>query len=309
MRKRIAILGATSHIAKGLIANLVYSQDALLILFARRPDAVRTFLDTVPSPERPLIKTFNEFESDSYDVIINCVGIGEPQKLRENFSTIFSLTEYFDNLVLEHLAKNPDTLYINFSSGAAFGTDFSQPVKLDSYSSWDINNLNDEDYYGIAKLHSEAKHRSFKKNNIVDLRVFGYFSRFINLESKYLLTEIISCIKQGKEFITGPADIVREYVHPRDLTSLVMQCMKKHSINDVFDVYSRKPVTKFELLDYFKSAYNLQFRINKDFQPSTITGAKDNYYSNNKKAEILGFRPTFTSLDCIVAETKHILDT
>ena len=305
--KKIAILGATSHIAKGLIYAFSREERGALFLFARSPEAAAAFMDTHGSTRRPLIRTFDDFSSGTYDVIINCVGIGEPQKLRENIGTIFRLTETFDNLILDYLTGHRDTLYINFSSGAAYGTDFSRPTDTDSRSTWNINRLTEEEFYGIAKLHAEAKHRALKNYNIVDLRIFGYFSRFINLESRYLLTEIISCIRDRREFITGPDDIVRDYVHPQDLASLVVCCITKHALNDVFDVYSRTPVTKVQLLEYFKVTYNLRYRVNSDFQSSTATGVKNYYCSSNKKAEKLGYAPEFTSLECIAQESIFIL--
>ena len=60
--------------------------------------------------------------------------------------------------------------------------DFSVPVDESTYSKWGINHISEADYYGIAKLNSEVKLRALKDLNIVDLRVFGYFSRFIDLE-------------------------------------------------------------------------------------------------------------------------------
>jgi len=56
--------------------------------------------------------------------VINCVGIGDPGKLRNEMSSIFRVTERFDNLVLDYLECHPSALYLNMSSGAAYGQDF-----------------------------------------------------------------------------------------------------------------------------------------------------------------------------------------
>ena len=37
------------------------------------------------------------------------------------------------------------------------------------------------------------------------------------------------------------------------------------------------------------------------------TGAKPNYYSLNRKAAEFGYQPTWSSLECILAETAAIL--
>lgn len=306
-RKEIAIFGATSHIAKGLIYNFSMAGGYKLFLFARSLNRVQEFLNGIQREKDVYIKRFEEYNNANYDVIINCVGIGEPAKLKNNVSSIFRLTEMFDNLVLDYLEKHPEALYINFSSGAAYGTDFNTPVDTTTCSKWNINTITEADYYGIAKFNSEAKHRSLKNLNIVDLRIFGYFSRFINLESKYFLTEIISCIKEGKEFITDSNNIVRDYIHPKDLHSLIEKCIKKYKINDVFDAYSLKPVKKFDILDYFKNKYGLNYVVKTNAKVVALTGSKDNYYSNNRKAQYIGYKPKFTSMDCITQETKKII--
>ncbi|MFA4828543.1 MAG: NAD(P)-dependent oxidoreductase [Thermodesulfovibrionales bacterium] len=300
---RIAILGATSHIAKGLIYNFNQKGNCELFLFARSIDRLREFLKSIECGENFHLKGFDELNKERYDVIINCIGISSASDFKERVSSYFRLTEQFDNLVLDYLNEHPDTLYINFSSGAAYGTDFSVPADEATFSKWDINHISEADYYGIAKLNSEAKHRALKGLNIVDLRVFGYFSRFIDLQSRFLLTEIISCTKEGKEFITGPDNIFRDYVHPKDLFELLDKCIERHRLNDVFDVYSLKPVSKFEILEYFQKEYGFEYIINNGFASSSVTGSKDNYYSISKRARKIRYTPQFTSLDSIVQET------
>jgi len=304
---RIAILGATSHIAKGLIYNFNNKETHELFLFARSKNRLREFLKSIECEKNFHLKDFEELNKERYDVIINCIGISSASDFKERVASYFRLTEQFDNLVLDYLNEHPDTLYINSSSGAAYGTDFSIPADESTCSRWDINHLSEADYYGVAKLNSEAKHRALKDLNIVDLRVFGYFSRFIDLNSRFLLTEIISCVKEAKEFVTGPDNIVRDYIHPKDLFELLDKCIELHRLNDVFDVCSLKPISKIEILEYFKEKYGLEYAINKEFTCPSATGRKNNYYSINKRTREIGYAPQFTSLDSIVQETEAIL--
>ena len=305
---KIAVLGATSHIAKGLIYSFNKKENSELFLFARSIDRLQEFLQSIECGEGFHLKGFDELNKERYDVIINCIGISSASDFKERVSSYFRLTEQFDNLALDYINEHPDTLYINFSSGAAYGTDFSVPADESTFSKWDINHISEADYYGIAKLNSEAKHRALKDLNIVDLRVFGYFSRFIDLESRFLLTEIISCIRDGKEFITSPDNIIRDYIHPRDIFALIERCIERKIINDVFDAYSLKPVTKFEILDYFNAEYGLKYKVKDDIKISAITGTKDNYYSINRKAKDIGYEPKFTSMDSIMEESVTILE-
>lgn len=304
--KQVAILGATSHIAKGLIIGL--SQHGYkLTLFARSLDQVHDFVKNNKLHDTITILPFEHFGSSVYDVIINCVGIGDPQKLKYSGSKIFYITEQFDNLILDFLVRYPDTLYINLSSGASYGINFKEPVDESSYAQLNINNISTDDYYGIAKLYIEAKHRSLNEYNIVDLRVFGYFSRFINLSSSYFISEIILCIKQNRELVTRPGNIVRDYVDPSDLVGLIESCIDKHKVNDTYDVYSLAPVTKFEILEFFTAVYKLKYVIDDKVIIQTATGLKEHYYSKSRKAEAIGYTPTLTSLECIKKETEQIL--
>ena len=307
---RIAILGATSHIAKGLIVGLHDSGCNELSLFARSPERVQTFLTSIGAGNSQFIKLmpFSEFTDNHYDVVINCVGIGNPAKLANELESIFTITESFDTLVLEYLKIHRTTLYINFSSGAAYGTDFSAPVSVTSQARINANLITPSEFYGIAKINSEAKHRSMKDFNIVDLRVFGYFSRFINLEEKFLLSEIVTCIQSGKEFVTGAGNIVRDFVTPHDLLSLINACMTQKNINDVLDVYSSKPATKFEIIDHFARHHGLKYVVEDAFTSFSVTGSKDNYYSTNNKASTIGYAPQFSSIAGIENEVRYILN-
>ena len=308
-RKRVAILGATSHIAKGLIHSFCHEPDAELFLFARSTERVEAFLDSIgPARQLPIqVLPFSEFPYRRYDAVINCVGIGSPGKLRRDPYAIFEITELFDELVLRYLKEEPRALYLSLSSGAVYGTDFSQPPGEESQARFNANALDPAEYYGIAKLCSEARHRALKHLNIVDLRVFGFFSRFIDLGEGFLLSELVSCIKKGEEFVTGPEDIVRDFAHPDDLAALIRCVMNHEGINDVFDLYSAKPAGKFEIIEAFAKSGALKYRVTEEYDALTATGAKSNYFSRNRRAETIGYHPRFSSLDCILRETDAIL--
>ena len=305
--KRIALIGATSHIAKGIIAGFSSRQEAALLLYARAPERVSDFLAASGGNSSAEVFPLTSFGSQPCDVIINCIGIGDPGKLKREPASIFTLTADWDSLVLDTLQRQPDTLYVNFSSGAVYGTDFSQPVNETSSALFSPNALHAEEFYGIAKLHSEARHRALAHLNIVDLRVFGYFSRYIDLETRYLLTEIINCLKSGTELLTTADNIIRDYVHPGDLAALVERCIDRRRLNDVFDVYSLQPVAKFEVLDYFAARYGLRYRVAGECGVMTATGKKAHYYSCSRRAADLGYQPAYSSLECIRTESEKIM--
>jgi len=307
MKSRIAIIGATSHIAKGLINSFLNSTDDFIYLFARNISGVNNFLESNKfKSDKYRVLSFDRFRDNLYDVVINCVGIADPGKQKEAGSSIFFLTETFDNMILDYLKDHIETLYINFSSGAVYGTDFDKPVDSKSSAKIMVNDITDKDYYRITKLYSEAKHRSLKEYNIVDLRIFSYFSRFIDLESSFFMTDIVKSLLNKTEIVTTEVDTVRDYIGTEDLFRLVRLVADK-PFNGVWDCYSAAPVRKFEILDDFYVRFGLRFQINKSAAVLQSTGSKNIYFSLNRKAEEFGYRPQKNSLECLIGETKLIL--
>jgi len=310
-KSKIAILGSTSHIAKGLISNFLRSGEFCLHLYTRSPDKVRSFLGAIgKSPDKDCIihEGYRDFIKSFYDVIINCVGIGTLNKPGDNYSDYFMVTEKYDNLLIEYLLKKPDTLYISFSSGAVYGREFSAPVEENTVNSIRVNHVATEDYYAIVRLNSEAKHRAFSGLRIVDLRVFSYFSRFIDLTDGYFITEVLDCILNKKVLATDNVNIVRDYVHPKDLFSIIRKCMDAGKINAALDVTSAKPVEKREILDYFSSKYGLKYEISRSLSHVSPTGSKNIYCSNYNNAACIGYKPAFSSMDAIKEESKYIIN-
>lgn len=304
--KTIAILGATGHIARSIIYSFKDEPNFILHLFTRSVEKTKAFTQEIGLLNVP-INTYDKFNDSDYSCIINCVGIGNPSRLKSNPDEVFFLTEEMDLFVIKHLRVHPQTTYINFSSGAIYGTEFSMSAQNNSNANIAINDLKLSDFYGIAKINSEAKHRSLHDLNIIDLRIFGFYSQFIELDRPYLLTEVINSIITDKTFITSNINIVRDYIHPSDLAELVKRCMEQKKMNTAFDIYSKEPISKFDMLDYFKSSYNFVYSIKQNSNIISVTGSKDNYFSDNKRLSLIGFEPRHTSLECISFITSAIL--
>lgn len=306
-KKTVAILGATSHIAKGLIFFLKDDESIELHLYARNLVSIRSFLNLI-NYKNPILRKFSELGDDSVDIIINCIGIVNRPDFKSPNENIFELTEKFDHLVLDYLWKNEETRYINFSSGAVCGTSFDDPASKVSRTSIDVNNIITQDYYRIAKLNSEAKHRSLNCFKIIDLRIFGYYSRFIDLTKTYLMTDIILCVKEKRVLKTNINNIIRDYIHPADLAGIIKACFDDRIINQVFDVKSKKSISKMEILKFFEYRYNLKFELVDNFKGQSLTGQKLNYFSENNDIENIGYISKYTSFDCIKMETEALFD-
>jgi len=304
---KIAILGATSHIAKNLIYYFAKNTQYELFLFARNKDAVHVFMQTCNSTSLFRVFGFEAFFEGSYDAVINCVGVGDPAKQKNIGAEIFRLTEYFDNLVIDYLFSHRSVVYINFSSGAVYGTAFDSGITKDSLATIDVNNITSADFYRIAKLNAEAKHRAMSDLCIVDLRIFSFFSRFINLDSGFLLCEMLRCAKDHTIFHTNSVDIIRDYVAPSDLFALVELCFEKAPLNCALDVYSAKPVRKSELLKLFTEEFGLKVEIEEKGYLSP-TGTKVAYFSKNYEArKVLMYVPANSSVYTVREEARYLL--
>lgn len=300
---KVAIIGATSHIAKGLIFCFKDDESIELHCYARNLEKVKSFSKLIDY-KNTILKPFTQLNDDRVDLIINCIGISYTPVLNSLNENVFELTEKFDNLILDYIRKNRETTYINFSSGAVYGTSFSEPASISTKTTIDVNNILTEDYYRMAKLNSEAKHRSFNCYKIIDLRIFGYFSRFIDLSKSYLMTDIISSIKQKRTLKTSQTDIIRDYVHPIDLCRLIKACLKANKINQAFDVKSKQQISKLEILNYFEQSHGLKYEIVEAYSGRSTTGEKLNYYSEYDNSEIIRYTPEYTSFESIETETE-----
>ncbi len=305
--KKIAILGATGHIGKALTYSLSLKSGFEVFLFARSMDRLQLFLSEIRADDKFHPYPIKKFGDDSYDVVVNCVGFGSLPVAKDAGADVFKVTEDFDNLILEYIRKRAKTLYVSLSSGAVYGKSFALPVDEHTKTILDVNNISYDDYYSVAKINSEFKHRLASNLNIVDLRIFSFFSRFLGMDSGLFMSEIIASIKKKRVLMTSSEDILRDYIASEDLLELIVLCSKKRSINDFFDVYSKAPVTKRELLEYFKREYGLKYLIKNSSSIHGRTGSKYAYYSINRKAKALRYSPKLSSMDCIMSEAKKIL--
>jgi len=299
---RIAILGATSHIAKNLIVRFLPNRENALWLFARDPVRAESFA-SAHGGSAVSAAVYNAFPFNDYDVVINCVGIADPLKQRGAGIELFRVTEHYDELALAFIEAHPGTRYVNFSSGAVYGTAFGNGVGEDSAATVPVNSIGPGDFYRIAKMNAEAKHRTFSGASIIDIRVFSFFSRFVDPDSGYLLSEILRSIRSGAAFVTTMDDIARDYVSPDDLFDLVLRCANSCGVNDVVDAYSAAPVGKLELVDTIRREFGLQVKYAESRADRSPTGQKNRYLSTNRRAErLFGFIPKSSSKDVVVQE-------
>lgn len=303
--RTIGILGASGHVAQAVLHVLQKSQNNAFYLFSRDIHSYKPSLLSDISPERACICDYSMLAYKHMDVIINCIGYHK-DTLASHSGSLFDMTEKYNNIVLEYLNKHPDTLYINISSGIVYGQNYTIPADKNTPAQININKLSSGEMQSVIKLYTEAKHRAHIDNNIVDLRIYGFFSRFINVNYSFLLAEIVRCIKNKTAFITNSTDIIRDYIHLDDLRNLLECIITQHKLNTSFDVCSTHPVSKFELLNFFSNHYGLEVQMTSSTFESA-TGIKPQYYSKNKPT-LLGYRAKFSAMDCVQTEVQYLLN-
>jgi len=306
---KVAILGATSQIAQDLILSFSINKDYDFFLFGRNIELLKRWINSKNLSEKYQAKEYSEFGiNQKYDVIINFVGIGDPAKAQKMGSDIFKVTEQYDNMALEYLKQHKKTKYIFLSSGAVYGGNYQEPVDKNTVATIDVNNLKPTDWYTLAKLYAEAKHRSLSNLSIVDIRVFNYFSHTQDMNARFLITDVARAIKNKEVFKTSSHDIMRDFISVIDFYNFIQSIIKFTSVNIAIDCYTKSPVSKFDLLKKLKNKFGLSYEIDNSKKTIDPTGIKKNYYSKYRLAEIMGYKPINSSLSNVLNEIKVIVN-
>lgn len=300
---RIAIFGATSQIAKDLVRSFAAHDDLELSLYARRPDAVSHWLSNVGLEGRFAVAAFTDFHTKQhFDAILNFVGVGDPAQAAAMGASIFDITLQYDELALHYVRQHPTCRYLFLSSGAAYGSNFDVPADENTKALIAINHLKPQDWYGVAKLHAECRHRALQELSIIDIRVFNYFSHTQNMAARFLMTDIVRAIQENKLLSTSADYIVRDFIHPSDFAQLINTLLHIKASNFPVDCYSKAPLEKPHLLIAIQNEFGLQYETNSGRNSVNATGGKPFYYSLNKQAAKFGYDPVHTSLDGILKE-------
>jgi nucleoside-diphosphate-sugar epimerase len=303
---RIAILGATSQIAKDFIgAAIARGDDDELFLYARRPDAVRDWLHSVRAGVPIEVRALSEFGAEACDVLMNFIGVGDPARAIALGASIFDLTLHYDSMALDYLRTHDACRYLFLSSGAVYGTAFTEPVTQESVATVCVNDLSPSGWYGAAKLHAECRHRSLVSAPIVDIRVFNYFSRTQDLSQRFLLTDIVRSLRDETVLKTSPHFLARDYLHPTDFYGIVRAILRSPPANAAVDCYSLAPIDKPSLLKSMQDRFGLRYEYCES-AGLDATAIKPHYYSLNRRAADFGYAPTRTSLAGIMEEVDAI---
>jgi nucleoside-diphosphate-sugar epimerase len=300
---KIAIIGATSQIAKDLIISFHENTDYDCFLFSRNTKKVTKNLFNRLENFRYKNLLYDSFSNEEeFDLILNFVSIVNPVPHKISGSEVFKVSESFDNMILNYLLKYPKTKYIFLSSGAVYGDIFHKPASKSSLSKFNINSFQYKDYYSISKFYLEAKHRSFETFSIVDLRVFNYFSSTQDLNANFFIIDVVNALMNKKTLATSSENIMRDYITPSDFFSLIQKIISFGELNIALDCYSKAPTKKFDLLAILERDFGLAYNVFDNESKKNVKDLKMNYFSKNKLAETIGYYPEYSSIEGILKE-------
>ena len=306
---KIAIFGATSEIAKDLILSFSAHDKHDLDLFARRPKEVMRWLSTVNLSNKYVVNGFESFHHVSdLDAILNFVGPGDPSKAIALGASILEITEKYDYLALEYLKENPKCKYIFMSSGAVYGENFIQPASASTQTPLSIDQIEPDNYYAAAKIQAELRHRDLSNLDIIDLRLFSYFSHTQSLNSSFFMTGVMRALKNKEMLITSSQNMVRDYLSITDFYQLVQKALLTSGINLAMDCYSMAPIDKFEILSQLRDELGLRYQLQDGVVGINATGNKINYYSLNHSAKHFGYVPSKNSSTSILTEARLVFN-
>ena len=308
---RLAILGATSQIAKDLISLFVLDPKIKLSLFARNCMALDHWLSQKTSRYSVRAKTYAEFQcapSGSFDAVLNFVGSGNPALTATLGKEIWDITQQFDAIAMHYISRDPTCRYIFISSGAIFGGDFSTPVTADTVAFVQPNSVRPDAWYGLAKLNAEISHRRSESLAIVDLRVFNYFSYSADIEARFLITDALRAIQTRTILRTTKSNIWRDYIGPQEIAQIVEGIFYSAPKNVAVDCFSKSPVDKSSMLERMRNEFGLKYEFVDESIGLNATGSKSHYYSENQLASrIFGYFPNATAIEIVVRQSQQLL--
>jgi hypothetical protein len=309
---KIAIIGANGQISKGLASVFSAQENYQLFLFSRNPvdPFLIRFYSSFLRPGVDKLLSLDDFEIHKYDVVINSAGEGSPVEQAKLGFSLFQMSEALDNRILRYIEQNPETLYFFLSSGAVYGINYEWPVSIDTLTSWSANKPSENSIYVLAKITAEARHFHLSNYLIYDIRIFGYFSRYIGLRSSFFLSELAYSVAEHIPFNTTRRNMVRDYIDHFELSNLISLLISKRPMSGPFDIYSLESISKTELLSRLQKYHGLMINYSDsdpgNYPVDNISTKPGMHPSNLNSIKELGHLPRRSSLE-IVSEELHML--
>jgi nucleoside-diphosphate-sugar epimerase len=244
-----------------------------------------------------------ELDLSGVDIVVNALGAGDPGQIRTLGNSIVTLTLEWEAAIAQALAASPGALYVFLSSGAVYGQLIGKGAGHDDRVSFSVNESPPEEAYGLAKFAAETIHRSRPDRRILDIRIFGFISPFIDIGGRYFLSELFASLVRGTILRTAPGDMVRDYVDGVDLAALIDCFIGKSDTNLAVDIFTLRPAGKFEILERL-APLGLRFKVDPRIPAPS---QRVMYASCYDVATKFGFKPRAAAVDIVEAVAIQLL--
>ncbi len=302
---KVAIFGATSNIASDVIKHFS-NKNIEIDLYARSINSAIEKISKIGVIKANYLH-FSAFNAKKvYDVIINFIGLGCPKKIKKATNELVSVSNFYDNMILDYLTTHSKCKYIFISSGAVYGENFMEPIPENGKTTSDDLASRELSSYALSKITCEKRHRNYPNLAIVDLRIFSYFNSGYDPNSQFFMSQICNAIRDKEVLIVSADKMVRDYIHPIDFCSLVDIIITSPPINIVIDCHSNEPIEKIALLESMKKEFGLRYIVKDQAPNQSIFTSKTNYYSLLSNAKKIGYKPNYSSLEALIHECKKI---
>jgi nucleoside-diphosphate-sugar epimerase len=295
----IAILGASGQIGLDLMRTL--GAEHRVTGYARAPERARAEFERF-APAGARFLHFDAFDASEHDGAVNAVGVGDRAGQIAQGPAFLESTWAVDGRVQAWLERRPSRFCVSIGSGAVYGLGRAWPIPADAKLEWPVNVPDPVDFYVLAKAALEVRHRARPDLAFYDLRVFGYFSPFIRLDSSFFLAELAAAISTRRPFRTSRADMLRDYIDGGELAAAIALLAAARPLAGAFDIWSAAPVTKLDLL----AACAREFGLSIDWLPGESAAAPAPTPPSRHDALLrLGHLPLRSSLDIVLDHLRN----
>ena len=305
--RHIAIIGASGHIGSSLARAIAARAGVRVDLYSRRPETTRTRAQEwrwhEPIAAELVHRSTANLDLRGCDVVVNALGLGSPTRIAAAGNAILGLTLDWEERMRAALEACPEALYVYLSSGAVYGPLVEGAATADAAVTFAVNSIAPADAYARAKFMAETMHRGWSHARVLDVRVFGYVSGDIGLDEPFFAAQMFKALASGAAFHTGGHDMVRDYVGPQEMLALI-ECAAAHgALNEVVDIYSTRPVGKFELMAALQPL-GLRFEVSTT---ASAPPARLKYFTTFDRAADFGYVPARTSEQVVVDAARQVL--
>ena len=232
---------------------------------------------------------FNElFESQAFDVCINCSGAASVPDSLQHPLRDFSLNTYNVIKILEAIKRHaPHCRFINLSSAAVYGNPASLPVK-------ESDECIPVSPYGKHKYFAEELCREYHQYFGIESCSLRIFSAYGPGLKKQILWDLCKKSQASKSItLFGTGNETRDFIYVEDIIAAIDIIISKGNFEaSVYNVASGKEVSIKELSSELLDQINYKGGLN--FSGSERLGDPINWKADISKLKKLGFEPAFS---------------